>query len=60
MNDRLALLRKERLTAAERRRLAELDAFAEDLPTARTPEEQGFEDLMRKVARLQGANAKER
>jgi hypothetical protein len=58
MNERLALLRKEKLSNVERRRLAELDAFVHDLPTARTPDEQAFEDLMRKVAERQGVDAK--
>lgn len=60
MNERLALLRKEKLSAVEQRRLAKLDAFVHDFPTARTPDEQAFEDLMRKVARHQGADAKAR
>ena len=60
MNERLGLLRKEKLSAFERRRLAELDAFAAELPTARTPDEQAFEDLMRKVVQYQGADAKAR
>ena len=60
MNERLELLRKEKLTAGERRRLAKLDAFVADLPTARTPDEQTFEDLMRKVAQYQGADVKAR
>jgi len=60
INERLGLLRKGKLTASDRRRLAELDAFVADLPTARTPHEQVFEDLMRKVALHQGADAKSR
>ncbi|MEN3230237.1 AAA family ATPase [Methylorubrum rhodesianum] len=57
MNERLALLRKEKLTPRERRRLGELDAFTETLPTARTPDEQEFEDLMRRIAQHEKAGA---
>lgn len=54
MNERLALLRKKTLKPAERRRLEELDGLTESLPTARAPEEQAFEDLMRQIVREQG------
>ncbi len=60
MKERLGLLRKKKLTGGERRRLAELDAFAADLPTERPPDEQVFEDLMRKVALYHSVDANSR
>lgn len=60
MNERLALLRKQKLTARERRRLEELDSFTESLPTARSPAEQEFEDLMRRIVRHEGVDVAER
>ncbi|AWN42516.1 AAA family ATPase [Methylobacterium durans] len=57
MNERLALIRKETLSAGEKRRLKKLDDYAAKLPTAPSPQEQAFEDLMRSVARLEGIPA---
>jgi energy-coupling factor transporter ATP-binding protein EcfA2 len=53
MSERILLVRKKRRTSDENRRLKELDDYVLNLPTSASPSEQKFEDLMRKVARLE-------
>ena len=60
IKERISLIRKKRRTPAESRRLKELDAYVLSLPTSHSPTEQKFEDLMRKVARLEDIESPQR
>ncbi len=60
MRERTYLIRKRSKTPAERQRLKELDDYVLSLPTSNSPAEQKFEDLMRKVAKLEGLESRRR
>jgi len=56
MNERILLIRRKKRTLKESRRLKEPDDYVLNLPTSRSPAEQKFEDLIRKVAELEKIN----
>lgn len=53
MKERVSLIKKKKRTPAEEQRLGQLDKYVLNLPTSHSPAEQRFEDLMKKVAKLE-------
>ena len=52
LNERLALIRKSRLTKSQKRRLTVLDGVVSSLPTADSPIEQEARDILRESVKL--------